>query len=141
VPLVLTGNKLTDAITEPLIELIQQGDERDFKFVLKTLSPYEGAKEIYPVLMVLVEQLEPNDQLLETVSDILDETGVISGEFGFVEIYTRRKELIEQYFDDPRSRVRTFARNRARELAQNMAWEQRRAARDLAQRKRDWNEA
>lgn len=133
--------ELTDAITEPLIELIQQGDERDFKFVLKTLSPYEGAKEIYPVLMVLVEQLEPNDQLLETVSDILDETGVISGEFGFVEIYTRRKELIEQYFDDPRSRVRTFARNRARELAQNMAWEQRRAARDLAQRKRDWNEA
>jgi len=33
-----------------------------------------------------------------------------------------------------------YARERARDLAQHMAWEQRRAAREVAQRRREWNE-
>ena len=51
-----------------------------------------------------------------------------------------RRDLIERYREDPRPRVQAYARDRARELGQYMAWEQRKAARDVAQRRRDWNE-
>lgn len=132
--------ELTDAVAAQLIAVARQGDEQDFKFILKTLSAYEGAEQLYPVLMAVVDRLEPGDKLLNRVSDVLGQSGVVSGEFGFVEAHARRKELIERYRDDPRPRVQAYARDRARDLAQHMAWEQRRAARDVAQRRRDWNE-
>lgn len=132
--------ELTDAVAAELIQIARQGDERDFKFILKTLSAYEGAEQLYPVVMEVVDRLEPGDKLLNRVSDVLGQSGVVSGEFGFVEAHARRKELIERYRDDPRPRVQAYARDRARDLAQHMAWEQRRAARDVAQRRRDWNE-
>jgi ppGpp synthetase/RelA/SpoT-type nucleotidyltranferase len=132
--------ELTDALAGKLTEIAREGDEADFKFLLRTLAPYEGAEQIYPVLMEVVDRVEPGDRMLTKVSNVLGETGVVSGEFGFVEVHARRKELIERYRDDPRPRVQAYARARARELAQHMAWEQRRAARDVAQRRRDWNE-
>ena len=132
--------ELTDAVTTQLAEIAREGDEQDFNFILKTLSAYEGAEQVYPVLMEVVDRLEPGDKLLGRVSDVLGRTGVVSGEFGFVEVHGRRKELIERYLDDPRQKVQEYARDRARDLAQHMAWEQRKAARDVAQRRRDWNE-
>lgn len=132
--------ELTDAVEARLSDLARQGDERDFEFILKTLSPYKGAAQLYPVLMEVVDRLEPGDKLLNRVSNVLGETGVVSGEFGFVEAHARRKELIERYRDDPRLKVQAFARERARDLAQHMAWEQRRAARDVAARRREWGE-
>lgn len=132
--------ELTDAVEARLSDLARQGDERDFKFILKTLSPYEGAEQLYPVLMEVVDRLEPGDKLLNRVSNVLGETGVVSGEFGFVEVHARRKELIERYRDDQRPKVQAYARERARDLAQHMAWEQRRAAREIAARRREWGE-
>lgn len=132
--------ELTEDVAAKLIDLARQGDEGDLKFVLKTLSPYEGAEQIYPVCMEVVDRLEPGDKLLNKVSIVLGETGVLSGEFGHVEAHALRRELIERYRDDPRPRVQAYARDRARELTQYMAWEQRRAAREVAQRRRDWNE-
>jgi len=132
--------ELTEDVAARLTEIVRQGDDKDFRFILGTLSPYNGAEGLYPVLMELVDRLEPGDRLLTGVSSVLGETGVVSGEFGFVDVYNRRKELIERYRDDPRPRVQAYAQDRARELAQHMAWEQRRAARDVAQRRREWNE-
>lgn len=132
--------ELTDELARQLIDLARHGDRSDLKFILKTLSPYEGAQQIYPVCMEVVNRLEPGDKLLNKVSIVLGETGVVSGEFGFVEAHTLRRDRIEKYRDDPRPRVQAYARARARELSQHMAWEQRRAARDVAQRRRDWNE-
>jgi hypothetical protein len=131
---------LTDAVEAWLLDLARKGDEPDFKFILKTLLPYEGAEQLYPVLMEVVDRLEPGDKLLNRVSNVLGETGVVSGEFGFVEVHAHRKELIERYRDDPRPKVQTYARERARDLAQHMAWDQRRAARDVAARRREWGE-
>lgn len=132
--------ELTDEVAAQLIDLARQGDESDLKFILKILQPYEGAHQIYPVCMEVVDRLELGDKLLNKVSIVLGETGVLSGEFGHVEAHALRRELIERYRDDARPRVQAFARDRARELTQYMAWEQRRAARDVAQRRRDWNE-
>ncbi|THD34445.1 MAG: hypothetical protein E7773_14750 [Sphingomonas sp.] len=127
-------------VAELLSGLAREGDEDDLKFVLKTLAPYEGTAQIYPVCMDVVARLEPGDKMLDRVTAVLGETGVVSGEFGFVEVHAARRELIGRYQDDTRDRVRQFARDRVRELTQHMAWEQRRAGRDVAQRRRDWNE-
>lgn len=123
-----------------LSEIARGRTEDDLKFILKTLAAYDGADTIYPVCMDVVEQLEVGDKLLSRVKNVLEKTGVVAGEFGFVEAYSRRRDLINQWRDDPRPKVRDFARAQARELEQTMAWEQRRASRDEAQRRRDWGE-
>ncbi|PVB62046.1 RelA/SpoT domain-containing protein [Labrenzia sp. 011] len=132
--------ELTNEVADRLITLARQGGEQDFKFILKTLSPHEGAEQLYPILMEVVDRLEPGDKLLNEVSCVLGETGVVSGAFGFVQVTEQRRNLIERYRDDPRPRVQAYARDRARELTQEMAWEQRRAVRSVAQRRRNWNE-
>jgi hypothetical protein len=132
--------ELIEPVAAQLVELARQGDERDLKFILKSLAPYEGAEQLYPVAMEVVNQLEPGDNLLNRVSDVLGMTGVLAGEFGFVEAHAQRKALIERFSKDPRPRVQAYARERARELAQHMAWEQRRAAREVAQRRRQFGE-
>jgi hypothetical protein len=84
--------ELTDAVANELIQIARQGDEQDFKFILKTLSAYDGAERLYPVLMEVVDRLEPGDKLLHRVSDVLGQSGVVSGEFGFVEAHAHRKD-------------------------------------------------
>lgn len=132
--------KLTEPVAAQLVELARQGDERDLKFILKCLAPYEGAEQLYPLAMEVVDRLEPGDKLLNRVSDMLGVTGVLEGEFGFVEAHAQRKALIERFSEDPRPRVQAYARERARDLAQHIAWEQRRAAREIAQRRRQFGE-
>jgi hypothetical protein len=132
--------QLTEEVSDKLIELAREGSETDFKFVLKTLAPFEGDEAIYPICMEVVERLEPGAKLLTRVSQVLGETGVLIGEFGHVDAYRQRRDLINRWRDDARPRVQAFARARARELEQSMAWEQRRAERDVAQRRRDWDE-
>lgn len=132
--------EFTEPVAAQLVELARQGDKRDLKFILKSLAPYEGAEHLYPLAMEVVDRLEPGDKLLNRVSDVLDVTGVLEGEFGFVEAHAQRKALIERFFEDPRPRVQAYARQRARDLAQHIAWGQRRAAREIAQRRRQFGE-
>lgn len=132
--------ELVQDAAQALSEIARGGTEDDLKFVLKTLAAYDGADTIYAVCMDVVEQLEVGDKLLSRVKNVLEQTGVVAGEFGFVEAYGQQRDLINQWRDDPRPKVRDFARAQARELEQTMAWEQRRASRDEAQRRRDWGE-
>jgi len=133
--------KLGGQVAALLERLAREGSENDLKFILKTLATYEGDEQIYPICMEVVDRLEPGHKLLSRVSQVLGETGVLSGEFGQVEAYTERRDRISKWSDDPRPRVQAYAVARIQELEQSMAWEQRRAERDVAQRKRDWGEA
>jgi len=132
--------EMTEPVAAELVGLARRGDESDLKFILKSLAPYEGAEQLYPIAMEIVDRLEPGDKLLNRVSHVLGMTGVLTGEFGFVEAHAQRKVLIEQFAEDPRPRVQSYASERARDLAQHMAWEQRKAAREMAQRRRQFGE-
>jgi ppGpp synthetase/RelA/SpoT-type nucleotidyltranferase len=128
----------TAEITAALGEFIARGSSDDLDFVLKTLQPYEGDGQIYPICMDIVDRLEPGDEMLRRVAIVLGETGVVSGEFGFVEAETEQHARLKAWLDDPRPKVKAFAEAQMRRAEQSMAWEQRRAQTDVEQMKRDW---
>lgn len=132
---------LPDAILEPLTALARTGPVEDVPFILDTLRVYEGGERIYPICMDIVDRLEPEDKLLDKVATVLEVTGVVRGEFGFVEAHATRKSRLEAYLDDAREKVKQFAAKQIRHHEQSMAWEQRRAERDVEGRRRDWDEA
>jgi hypothetical protein len=124
-----------------LAEVVKKGDRDDLAFVLTTLLAYEGNEQVYPLCMDLVDRLEEGDEWLSRVSSVLGKTGVVRGEFGWVEAESAQRTRLERWREDPRVKVQTYVLDQLRRIDQSMAWEQRRAERDVEQRKRDWGEA
>lgn len=129
---------LEPALATHLSAIITKGGRDDFNFVIETLRPYEGAKEVYPIVMDLVDRIEDGDAMLGRVSIVLDETGVVSGEFGRVEAKADQRNRLQPFLSDPRPKVAAFAKAQIRAISQSMAQEQRRATRELEQAMLDW---
>jgi hypothetical protein len=89
----------------------------------------------------LIALLEPGSTELNDIELALDQSGVVSGEFGFVELFQKRRSLVAEWLSDERERVRTFTEKYLRELDRRIAAEQRRAEEDYEIRKRDWGKS
>jgi ppGpp synthetase/RelA/SpoT-type nucleotidyltranferase len=124
-----------------LAELVKTGGRVELDFILKTLLAYEGSEAVYPLCMDIVDCLDEDDEWLSRVSHVLGKTGVLTGEFGFVEAEGAQRARLERWMEDARPKVKAYAAQQVRQIDQSRAWEQRRAERDVEQRRRDWGEA
>ena len=123
-----------------LQSLIQIHDRANIEFVVKIMRNYEGNAFIYDLCKEIVALLQPEDTLLNEIEVALDSTGVVSGEFGFVEAYKRKKTELEPWLSDPDERVQSFARRHLISLDRRIAAEQRRSEEDFEMRKREYGE-
>lgn len=129
-----------EGVDVPFRELAQSGSTRDLEFVLAALRGYEGEAFLHPICQDIVDRLEGDDPLLRQVDFALDESGMLSGEFGLVELYQRRKSELEGWLSDDRQRVREFAERRRQQLDLRIAAEQRRSLEGLELHKRRYGE-
>jgi len=86
----------------------------------------------------LVIRLPPDDPRLAKVEISLQNTGVVSGEFGFSEAYRRKKAEIAPWLDDDQPIVREFADRYMKKLDRMIAAEQRRAEQGRELRRREF---
>jgi ppGpp synthetase/RelA/SpoT-type nucleotidyltranferase len=121
-----------------LIKLVQNGIDEDVEFVLQILRAYRGEVFLHPVCKEIVNRLTDIDPRVEIVEVILDSTGVVSGQFGFVEAYQAKQAELKSWLDDERPRVREFAEKHLRSLSRHIASEQRRSEASFELRRRDW---
>ena len=124
-----------------MAEVVKTGDRDNLAFVLTTLLAYDGDEQVYPLCMDAVDRLDEKDERLARVSCVIGKTGVVSGEFGFVEAEAAQRARLERWRDDRRPKVQAYVTEQLRQIDQSMAWQQRRAELDVEQRKRDWGEA
>ena len=132
--------KFSDELKNTLLSLIRSGDPKDIEFVIKVLRTYEGQTFLHGVCKEIVKALPPDDPLLNEVEIILDSTGVVSGSFGFVTAYRRKKTEIEPWLDDANEKVRSFAERHLLSLDRQIAAEQRTSEERLEMRKRNYGE-
>ena len=88
----------------------------------------------------IVDALPQGDRRLDEVEIILQSTGVVAGQFGFVEAYQRKKEEVSPWLTDERPKVRAVAERYIRTLDRSIAAEQRRSEADYELRRREWPE-
>lgn len=131
---------LENGIEERLSAFLAGGDEEDLAFVLGVLSAFEGRACIYELMREIVGTLTPESHLLGKAQSVFDETGVVSGEFGFAELHAERKALLEPWLDDLNETVRIFAVEKIRDLDLGIAAETRSAEASIALRKLDYGE-
>lgn len=131
---------LSNGLEAQLTEMITGGNDQDLAFVLGVLSAFEGKPPIYELVRTIIAVLDTESQLLHKARSVLSESGVVSGEFGFAELHTRRKAMFEAWLTDPNETVRTFAAEQIRELDRQIAAEIRSAEASIALRKLEYGE-
>lgn len=113
-------------------------DKADLEFVVSILRTYKGEPFTHNLCKNIVELLPTDDSLLDDIEIALNSTGVVSGEFGFVEAYRRKKIDIEPWLTDLRKNVQSFAKRYILNLDRQIAAEQRKSEERLELRKRDY---
>ena len=129
-----------DHLLKPLHELAGAGKLDDLEFVIAVLKNYHGQVVLHELFKDVIEALPEGSHLIGEASVALDSAGVVTGEFGQVATYLRKKDEIKPWLDDPRNKVRAFARNQTLDLDRQIADGQRRAEQELELRKRDYGE-
>ena len=123
-----------------LLALTRTGNDDDLNFVLKVLRSYDGEQFLNEVSKGVIEALPEEDKRLDEVEIILEATGVVSGRFGMVQAYQRKKEETNSWLTDARAKVRAFAERYQRTLDRSIAAEQRRSEADYELSRREWQE-
>jgi hypothetical protein len=121
-----------------LISIVQKGTDEAINFVLAILRTYQGEIFLHSVCKEVVNGLRDDDRRLSEIEVILESTGGVSGQFGFVEAYQRKKDEVSSWLSDSRPKVRAFAEKYQRTLDRTIASEQRRSEADYELRKREW---
>ncbi|WP_121119526.1 hypothetical protein [Croceibacterium ferulae] len=93
-----------------------------------------------PVAKAAIAALEPGNDILEDVGRALERSGVVMGEFGFVERLEDQLARVRTWLEDGDARIRTFAEGHIRYLDRAIVAETRRAEASQAARRLDWGE-
>jgi hypothetical protein len=119
-------------LQQKLLEVIQSKEKRDLLFVMAILRDYDGNPIIQNFCKEIVKILPDGSDLTNELNVILFSTGVVSGEYGFVEAYKQKIEEIKPWLQDENPRVKGFAQNYIVDLEKMIEYEQRRADEDIA---------
>lgn len=118
-----------------LLDAAQSGEERDLHFVMAILRNYDGNPVIQNLCKEIVKLLPDDDSLSNELCIILQSTGVVSGEYGFVKAYKKKINEIQPWLEDENSKVQEFAQNYIARLEKRIEYEQKRADEDITLRK------
>ena len=133
--------EVTTDFRDKLIAHVKSGNIDHVDMVLAILRNYKGEVTLHPVCREIVLEISEDDQNRRTeVRIILESTGVVSGEYGFAEAYSRKKEAIKPWLEDKDEKVRKFAIEYVHVLEQQIASARRRAEQSIESRKRDYGE-
>lgn len=127
--------KCTPEFAQALAELVDNEDETAADFALEILQNYEGQPTTHFALKRIVTRYAKDARKVSHVKISLDSTGVVSGEYGFVEALRKKKELMDAWLVDDDQAIREFAKDHIRELDLNIAAEHKRADDGIALRR------
>jgi hypothetical protein len=122
-----------------LSQLVVTGSDDDIGFVLKILRSYRGSSAIHSVVRQVICRLPEEDRRLSEVEICLEATGLVSGQFGFVEAFRTKKANMAAWLDDDHIRVSTFASRYVTKLDTRIASEQRSAEENMELRRREYD--
>ncbi|MGO6845935.1 GTP pyrophosphokinase family protein [Rhizobium ruizarguesonis] len=118
--------KMTEAFQDALLSEVAKGRPEDAKFVVAVMQNYRGDEETHEVLKELLRKF-PNDEDIEDgVARSIRNTGVVNGEFGFVESFRNKKALLEPWLSEDET-VARFAKQQLAEMDREILSEKRRA--------------
>jgi hypothetical protein len=118
---------------------VTNGTSADADFVLAVMENYHGESDTHEVLKRIVTKYPKDGSKVAGVLISLGNTGVVSGEFGYVDAIRRKKIAIEPWLTDPHPEVQSFANEYIRQADLQISDEQRRAEEQKALRELEYD--
>jgi ppGpp synthetase/RelA/SpoT-type nucleotidyltranferase len=131
----------SDKLERKLIELIHTEQENNLLIVMAILRNYDGNPVVHKVCKELVATLPEDSEYLSEVLTILESTGGVIGEFGYVEAYKQKKLGIAEWLKDSSGRVKVFAEKYNAALDRRMLSEKRRVEESIELHKHIFGDA
>lgn len=132
--------EFSSQLERELLQYLKSTERSDIEFVLAILRHYKGQPPTHRVLKGIVRMLEPSSTLRNEVGAVLQSTGVVSGEFGFVEAYQSKREEMREWLSDPEQRIADFAEWYIAGLDEMISIERSRAEEEIALRRHAFGE-
>ena len=120
--------------------MVRDGGERNLEIALAVLRAYEGPKAIHEVCKAIIKAIPHESDLRTEVAIALQTTGVVVGEYGFIEAYERKIQELQDWLNDSHEKVQEFARSYISSLEKRIEGERKRVAEEIALRKQEYSE-
>ncbi len=127
-----------DILEKELIKLIKTKSNKNTEVVLDILKHYEGEEFLHNVCKTLIKTYPKNDRYKKEMFRILSQMGIVSGEYGFVEGYRKKKVEIQSWKKDKSKAIKSFVTKYEDYLDRRISIEQKRADEGLELRKREY---
>jgi hypothetical protein len=101
--------ELDARLEESLMKYVKMGSDDDVKFVIGILRTYEGSSAILGVCKEIIKAAPERSKTWGEVASTIESTGVVSGEYGMVDAYKRKLQLVSGWGSDEDERVRSFS--------------------------------
>ena len=125
-----------EKLEDQLIKMIRSRNQTKGKIVLNILHSYKykNGTFLHGVCKEVIKQYPKEYE--KDMFLVLSQTGNVSGEYGFVEHYERKKQEMQEWKKDKNPNIQNFAINYEKYLFSRITEEQRRADEDIAIEKR-----
>ncbi len=128
------------ALIDHLGTLVDQDDADTLQFLVEILKGFKGRKELLPLLRQILLSPAAPDNIERSIQSLIEETGVTSGEFGLVQAYLGKAEMLEPWLQDGSDRVKRFAKSLIDGLKNRAASENRWSEQEQALRRLRYGE-
>lgn len=133
---------LDPVVEHALIEEIKKGTKESRDVVFSVLSKYKGGSHLWGVVKALIKQYSKSKKYKEVRDHLfgyLTQTGVVTGEDGFVRAYEAKKTEIQDLKNDSDRSIRKFATEYEAYLNDRITFEQKRTNEQIELMKRGLN--
>ncbi len=118
-----------------LVKFIRIPDENNLSIALAILRNYQGEAFLHDICKEIILMLPDESDWLNEIIIILESTGVVTGEFGLMEAYDKKKQEIEGWLDDRREKIAKFAKKYVSIMEKQIASEKSRVDQEIEIRK------
>ena len=128
------------ALNDHLAIVVDQHEADTLQFLVEVLKGFNGKNELLPLLRQILRSPAAPDNIERSIQSLIEETGVISGEFGLGQAYLGKAEMLEPWLQDDSDRVKRFAKSLIDGLKNRAAAENRWSEQEIALRRLRYGE-
>ena len=125
------------ALERGMINLIKRDGDKNAKIVISVLRAYKGEVFLHGVCREFIKK-HHSDKFMKEMFIVLSQTGVVRGEYGFVDAYKVKKQEVQNWKEDEDKFIQLFVKKYEAYLDKRILYEQKRADEDIELRKREF---
>lgn len=93
------------------LRILPRKEKKEANIMLQVLNRYDGDRSIFGFCKQFIVTYNDEPELLKELMHVLSQTGVVSGEYGFVEAYTQQKKEIRKWNKTKNPYIKQFVKD------------------------------